>query len=179
MAYVYRHIRLDKNQPFYIGIGSDDEFRRASSTIGRNKFWKAISTKTEYEIEILMDGLTWEQACEKEKEFIALYGRRDKKNGTLVNLTDGGDGAKGIIVSEAKKKIASKKMKGNKNAKGSKRSENTKKAISEKMKGKKNALGNFWSDEKRKKLSDKMKVLYWERLYDLEYENAKRLGFAE
>lgn len=179
MAYVYRHIRLDKNQPFYIGIGSDDEFRRASSTIGRNKFWKAISTKTEYEIEILMDGLTWEQACEKEKEFIALYGRRDKKQGSLVNLTDGGEGGNGMIVSEKNKQKASKRMMGKKLSKGLKRSENTKKAISEKMKGKKNALGNYWSDEKRKKLSDKMKVLYWERLYDLEYENAKRLGFAD
>uniref|UniRef100_UPI00200EEA5B hypothetical protein n=1 Tax=Escherichia coli TaxID=562 RepID=UPI00200EEA5B len=58
MAYVYRHIRLDKNQPFYIGIGSDDDFRRASATQGRNKFWKAISTKTGYEVEIMMDGLT-------------------------------------------------------------------------------------------------------------------------
>lgn len=179
MAYVYRHIRLDKNQPFYIGIGSDDEFRRSSTTQGRNKFWEAISKKTEYEVEILMDGLTWEQACEKEKEFIALYGRRDKKQGTLVNLTDGGEGGNGMIVSVKVKKKASKKMKGNKNAKGAKRSDNTKKAISEKMKGKKNALGNFWSVEKRKKLSEKMKVLYWERLYDQEYENAKRLGFAE
>lgn len=24
MAYVYRHIRLDKNEPFYIGIGKDE-----------------------------------------------------------------------------------------------------------------------------------------------------------
>ena len=29
MAYVYRHIRLDKNEPFYIGIGSDKEYKRA------------------------------------------------------------------------------------------------------------------------------------------------------
>jgi hypothetical protein len=30
MAYVYRHIRLDKNEPFYIGIGSDSSFARAN-----------------------------------------------------------------------------------------------------------------------------------------------------
>jgi hypothetical protein len=24
MAYLYRHIRHDKNEPFYIGIGSDN-----------------------------------------------------------------------------------------------------------------------------------------------------------
>ena len=30
MAYLYRHIRLDKNEPFYIGIGSDTNFKRAN-----------------------------------------------------------------------------------------------------------------------------------------------------
>jgi hypothetical protein len=29
MAYVYRHIRLDKNEPFYIGVGSDSNYSRA------------------------------------------------------------------------------------------------------------------------------------------------------
>ena len=29
MAYVYRHIRLDKNEPFYIGIGSDANYSRS------------------------------------------------------------------------------------------------------------------------------------------------------
>lgn len=28
MAYLYRHIRLDKNEPFYIGIGSDSNYNR-------------------------------------------------------------------------------------------------------------------------------------------------------
>jgi len=154
MAYVYRHIRLDKNQPFYIGIGSDEKFYRAFDKSRRNRYWKNIVSKCEYEIEIFMDGLTWEQACEKEKELIALYGRKDLGNGTLVNLTEGGEGASGI-------------------------SEKARKMRSQKMKGKKNASGTIWSDEKRKKLSEKMKVLYWERLYDAEYENAKRLGFAE
>jgi hypothetical protein len=27
MAYLYRHIRLDTNQPFYIGIGKEDNGR--------------------------------------------------------------------------------------------------------------------------------------------------------
>jgi hypothetical protein len=31
MAYLYRYIRLDKNKPFYIGIGSDNkgQYKRA------------------------------------------------------------------------------------------------------------------------------------------------------
>jgi len=86
---VYRHIRLDKNEPFYIGIGKD--IKRAYHKRSRNKTWKGIVNKTDYEIEILFDDLTLEQAREKEKEFIALYGRKDLGTGTLANLTDGGE----------------------------------------------------------------------------------------
>jgi len=90
MAYVYRHIRLDKNEPFYIGIGEIG--RRSRVNYGRNKYWKNIAKLTPYDIDILRDGLTWEQAIEKEVEFIELYGRKDLGNGTLVNMTNGGDG---------------------------------------------------------------------------------------
>ena len=107
MAYLYRHIRLDKNEPFYVGIGSDNNFNRAYSNKKRNNFWKSIVAKTEYEVEIILDDLTWEKACEKEKEFILLYGRRDLKKGSLVNLTNGGDGAYGRIwKEESKNKIS-------------------------------------------------------------------------
>lgn len=92
MAYLYRHIRLDKNEPFYIGIGSDSNFERAKTKLSRNVFWKRIVDKTDYLIEIMFENLSWEDACKKEKEFIQLYGRRDLHMGTLVNLTNGGDG---------------------------------------------------------------------------------------
>ena len=102
MAILYRHIRTDKNTPFYIGIGETEE--RAHSKKNRTKIWKNIANKG-YETEILFDDLTWEQACEKEKEFIALYGRRDLGTGTLVNLTDGGEGTLGYRhTEEAKEK---------------------------------------------------------------------------
>lgn len=99
MAYVYRHIRLDKNEPFYIGIGSDNTYKRAYKTKGRSKYWENISING-YEVEILMDNITWEDACKKEVEFISMYGRKDLGQGTLVNLTNGGDGSPGVIVSE-------------------------------------------------------------------------------
>lgn len=97
MAVVYRHIRLDKNIPFYIGIG--DSINRAYNKINRTKIWKNIANKG-YEVEILFEDLTWEQAIEKEKEFIALYGRRDLGLGSLVNLTDGGEGTIGYRHSD-------------------------------------------------------------------------------
>jgi hypothetical protein len=115
MAYVYRHIRLDKNEPFYVGIGKheqDGEYPRAYNLVKegllgyRSEMWKNIVVKTEVRVDILFENMTWEEAKEKEKEFIALYGRKDSNTGTLVNQTDGGDGWRGHgMKEETKEKI--------------------------------------------------------------------------
>ena len=101
-CYVYRHIRLDKNEPFYVGVGSDKYFKRAyqNKPKARNQYWHKIAAKTDYEVEIIMDGLSWEEALKKEIEFIALYGRVNTKTGILCNLTDGGEGNKGYVPTE-------------------------------------------------------------------------------
>jgi hypothetical protein len=92
MAYLYRHIRLDKNEPFYIGIGKNDsDFQRAYSKANRNNYWHHIVNKTEYRVDILLNNLTWEEVCEKEKEFIKLYSK-NTHGGTLCNIADGGNG---------------------------------------------------------------------------------------
>jgi len=91
MPYVYRHIRHDKNEPFYIGIGSDATYRRANEATRRNSYWSNIA-KNGYDVDILFDDLSWETACEKEAEFILLYGRRDLGTGILANMTNGGEG---------------------------------------------------------------------------------------
>ncbi len=107
MAYLYRHIRLDKNEPFYIGIGTSKYYNRAYRNKNRSNLWKKIANKGGYEVEILLDNLTWQEACKKEKEFICLYGRKDLKTGCLANMTDGGDGAINAIISkEHRQKIA-------------------------------------------------------------------------
>jgi len=98
MAFVYRHIRLDNGNPFYIGIGKSEA--RAYSTKGRSKFWQRIVDKCGYEVEILFDNLDYEQAKLKEQEFISLYGRANTCNGLLCNLTDGGDGSLGYKPTE-------------------------------------------------------------------------------
>ena len=108
MAYVYRHIRLDKNEVFYIGIGITNNYKRAYSVECRNKIWQRIVAKTAYEVEIMLDDLTWEEACEKEKEFISLYKRIFDK-GILANMATGGEGAIGVIkTKEAIEKTANK-----------------------------------------------------------------------
>lgn len=109
MAYVYRHIRHDKNQPFYIGIGSDNNYKRAyqKSKTKRSKHWHSIA-KNGYDVEIIIDGISWEQACEKEKEFIKLYGRSDINTGILCNHTSGGDGVSNLskdVIETIRKKL--------------------------------------------------------------------------
>ena len=104
MAYLYRHIRLDKQEVFYVGIGSDEKYERAYSKDSRTQYWRSIS-KLGYEVEIVLDDLTWEEACEKEIEFIRLYGRDDLKEGSLVNMTNGGDGFKGPKTLEHRQKL--------------------------------------------------------------------------
>lgn len=112
MAYIYRHIRLDKDEVFYVGIGSDLEFYRAYKKTQRTKYWNHIAAKG-YIVEIMIDNLTWEQACQKEKEFIKLYGRKDLEFGTLVNMTDGGEGNQNLSLESKKskgEKISAKKL---------------------------------------------------------------------
>jgi len=120
--YLYRHIRLDKNEPFYIGIGTkpnkrygviSTEYRRAFEK-DRSNLWKKIYNKTEekYEVEILLESDDYEFIKQKEIEFIALYGRINNKTGILANLTDGGEGVLGYIMSEESKKKMGKAKSG-------------------------------------------------------------------
>ncbi len=90
---VYRHIRLDTNQVFYIGMGNE---KRAYSKHSRNRYWKHITKSIKWFSEIIIDDLTLSQAQEKEIEFINLYGRKNIGKGTLCNLTDGGTGGLGL-----------------------------------------------------------------------------------
>lgn len=117
MAYVYRHIRLDKNEPFYIGIGRDDggKFKRAFSKKSRNIHWTRIVENSDYKVEILFDELDWNNACIKEKELISLYKRKSKnKDGILCNMTDGGDGVCGYSPTKEWRISHSNKLKGKK-----------------------------------------------------------------
>ena len=134
MAYLYRHIRLDKNEPFYIGISSDAGYRGKDSK-KRNKIWKDIINKTKYEIEILFNNLTWEEACLKEIEFIKLYGRICNKTGCLANLSEGGEGY--LNPSEEYRIILSKSKLGTNNPMyGKKLSDEHRNKISNSNKGK-------------------------------------------
>lgn len=109
MYCLYIHKRKSDNEIFYIGIGNN---KRPYIKNTRSSFWKNEVKKHNYVIEILSDNLTWENAQEAEIQLIKLYGRRDLKLGILVNLTDGGDGSPGTIVSEKTKQKLSVSLKG-------------------------------------------------------------------
>lgn len=103
MAIVYSHTRLDTEELFYIGIGKTE--RRAYSKHARNKYWKHIVSKTEYQVKILYIDLTWKEACKKEIELINQY-KRKIDGGILVNLTLGGDGNTSTRTEETKRKMS-------------------------------------------------------------------------
>jgi len=185
MAVVYRHIRLDTRKPFYIGIGVNEA--RAYSLKNRNKHWHNIVNKYGYEVQLLFDDLTYEDAKLKEIEFINLYGRDDLSDGLLCNLTDGGDGSTNYkptkeallkISQTSKGRIKTKEQISKwKQSMSFTKSEETKEKIRQSLLGKKHTnerkenqrkahLGKSLSDEAKQKLSD-----YW--------KGKKRSPFSE
>jgi hypothetical protein len=161
MAIVYLHRRLDNNEVFYIGIGTNK--KRAYKKTSRNNHWHNVVKKGGYSVEIILDNISWEDATLKEIELIKQYGRADLNEGTLVNMTDGGEGTLNNIVSEeskkkmsesAKKKVLSEKHKQKLKDSHKNISEETRKKISEANKGNKAALGLKHSEETLKRMSD-------------------------
>mgnify|MGYP000952038052 CR=1 FL=1 len=112
MAYVYKHVRLDKNEPFYIGISkNNDNYKRSKDKTGRNKIWKRIVKKTEYIVEIVFENDDLNLVNLKETEFIKLYGRIDLGTGTLCNLTDGSEKNCGFVpTTEFKENLRKRRL---------------------------------------------------------------------
>ena len=155
--YTYAYLREDRT-PYYIGKGQGNRAYR------RNK--KCIKPpKDKSRIIYLKQNLTEEEAFKHEIYMIDVLGRKDNGTGILRNLTDGGDGISGLIITDKHKKKLSEAMKGNTNClgriiseehrrklieanKGKTHSEETKRKLSESLKGKTH------SEETKKKLSE-------------------------
>lgn len=183
--YVYRHVRLDTNQVFYIGKGCG---KRAFNKSNRNQYWKNIVNKTDYTIKIMLDNLTHEQALLKEIELISLY----RKCSQLANLTDGGDGNLGTSYpcSEEKKlrlsiisknmsaetklkmSLAKKGKPGNK--KGTKISEAGRLNMSKAKIGNSSKRGTKLSEDAKKKMS----TIHLNRVRVYSEETRKKLSAA-
>jgi len=105
-TYVMRDPRPGKNlQPIYVGKGKGRRvhvhWRKAldhRNPLLRRVFGKLHKSGLEPQIEIVGHFDVETEAFQREIELIAQYGRRDLGLGTLCNLTDGGDGASGCLI---------------------------------------------------------------------------------
>lgn len=169
--YVYIHVKPNNGEIFYVGKGRGKRAYEQHKN-RRSKFWKRVVNKYGLDVFILENNLTEDEAFELEKKYIKRIGRRDLNTGTLVNMTDGGEGAAGHseetirkisegnkgkkMSDEARRKI-SEAMKGNKHTKGMKHSDKTRQKMSEAAKGNKYGKGNKGkkhSEETRRKISE-------------------------
>ena len=105
--YVYRHIRNDTGEVFYIGKGSLRVNRKLTgyeraAIAHKNPAWRHVVQKAGgFSFEVIAHFATDADAQNHERLLIAAYGRRDLGMGQLVNFTDGGDGHAGIIASDS------------------------------------------------------------------------------
>ena len=68
--YVYKHLRLDTNECFYIGKGTKN---RLFETQPRNQMWSAIADTVGFKAEKIADNLTEDDALEMERLLIKSY----------------------------------------------------------------------------------------------------------
>ena len=150
MAIVYEHLRNDTNEVFYVGKG--EKKKRAFDKSNRNPHWHNIVNKVGYTVNIVHKGVEQEEAKRIEILLIEKYGRKDLDLGNLVNMTDGGEGALGVIVSE-KTRQHLRELNTGKTA-----SEEARQKMSKAQKGKAGWLkGKTMSEETRKKISESLK----------------------
>lgn len=183
-------------EPFYVGKGKGlrskshlkpYNLKHDNNKLKVNKLKKIIEEYGNIEILKYIENISESDSSLLEKEMIATIGRLDKKEGPLTNLTDGGEGISGYIMSDEQKEnlrikhtgfVHSDKTKENMSKiqlerqrlmtkeekekfKETCRNSYTtemREALSEKYKGEKNPnFGTKWSDEQRKSLSDHTK----------------------
>jgi len=96
--YVYIHRKADTNCIFYVGVGSQKNYKRAYQTTKskRSDLWHKIVNKHGLIVEVLYENISKENAFSIEIDLISKYGRIDLGNGILCNMTGGGDGCTGI-----------------------------------------------------------------------------------
>ena len=116
---VYMHVC--SNGKKYIGItkqAPEKRWKKGDGYRTQTHFKNAIKKYGWNNIKhyVLFEGLTQKEAYAKEIEFIKKYKTNDYKFG--YNVSAGGEGVNGVIISEKHKEILRKALKGNKHAKG-------------------------------------------------------------
>ncbi len=101
--YTYAYLRKD-GTPYYIGKGRGD---RAFERCGRR-----AKCPPRDRILFLKKNLTEEEAFKHEIYMIAIFGRKDIGTGILRNLTSGGEGVSGCVITEERRRQISNEKKG-------------------------------------------------------------------
>lgn len=101
---VYIHSRKSDGKVFYVGKGLA---KRSSNTITRSAYWKRIVAKHGLVVSIVKQLMPEHESFELESFLIAEIGRAN-----LCNMTDGGEGCSGRVMSEKQKSRASAMLKG-------------------------------------------------------------------
>ena len=162
---MYEWYILPTEEVFYVGKGSGKRYKSISS---RNKFFKDMYNTHQCNVRKVKDGLSEKEAFDYEKYLIKYY--RDNTDYRLTNITDGGDGASGMWMtdetrakmSEASKKkwqdeMWKQKVIANRHLPTSTyQSEEFKNKISILVTGEKNPnYQHYWTEEQKQHLRDK------------------------
>lgn len=97
---VYLHKKKTNDEIFYVGMG---DIKRAYSK-QRSKIWEKTVEKYGYYITIVATNLSKKDAFELECFLIKELGRKDVGTGSLLNMTDGGEGNIGLSCSIKKRR---------------------------------------------------------------------------
>ena len=95
--YVYEHYKPKGRIPFYVGKGKGN---RAYDNKKRNVWWNNIVNKYGYVVRFVKTNLSELDALWTENMCIIGWGRADRGEGPLVNLTDGGDTSVGYVYTD-------------------------------------------------------------------------------
>jgi len=185
MPYVYVLSRPD-GTPFYVGMGigrrvlahernAAERWRGHKYSIIRNIVGSGRSVG--YSVSFFN---TREEVVEEERRLITLFGRINKKTGTLTNLTDGGEGSDGIVWVLTPRRIEGAKRAAEKN-RGRKQSEERRAMTSKLHKGRKlsaSHIANMSAALKGRKLSSDHCEKLAERARDRQMNENTRAGLA-
>ena len=107
--YIYIHYTPD-NIPFYVGKGIKNRCLHKHS---RSKWWNNMVNKYGYYIKIQEINLSEDECLQREIYWINYFGRKQYQEGTLINLTNGGEGVSGRLYTDEEKELKSKFFKDN------------------------------------------------------------------